>query len=134
MRHPVTRPLSVVLMFLGFSLSVSLFGQNRNAKKSTSSSSKTAAEATVQTTEGPAVKVKAHIEKERRTPSAGQTGADEGDSKPVETPSFRVMSHPREDRLVRGYAFHGDVRKLPQIPPEKFERPEFEEPASKPAP
>jgi hypothetical protein len=134
MRHPVTRTLSVVLMFLGFILSVSLFGQNRNAKKSTSSSSKTAAEVTLQTTEGPAVKVKAHIKKERRTPSAGQTGADEGDSKPLETPSFRVMSHPREDRLVRGHAFHGDVRTLPQIPPEKFERPEFEEPASKPAP
>ncbi len=44
------------------------------------------------------------------------------------------MSRPREDRLMRGKPFHGDLRTVPQILPEKFERPEFEEPKVTPVP
>ena len=36
--------------------------------------------------------------------------------------------HPHEDRLVRGMPFDGDVRALPAVGPEKFERPELEDP------
>ena len=45
-----------------------------------------------------------------------------------------VMRHPREEHLTRGKPFHGDVRTLPQVPPTKFERPEFEEPEVTPVP
>ncbi|MGB9105845.1 MAG: carboxypeptidase-like regulatory domain-containing protein, partial [Terriglobales bacterium] len=45
-----------------------------------------------------------------------------------------VMRHPREEHLTRGKPFHGDVRTLPQVPPTKFERPEFEEPKVTPVP
>src|SRR5436853_5901001 len=48
-------------------------------------------------------------------------------------PSDRPVHHPREDRLLRGKPFHGDVRTLPQVHPKKFERPEFEEPNLVPA-
>ena len=44
------------------------------------------------------------------------------------------MRHPREEHLTRGKPFHGDVRTLPQVPPTKFERPEFEEPEVTPVP
>ena len=47
-------------------------------------------------------------------------------------PKFGVMSHPREGRLRRGHAFYGDLRTLPQVPPRKFERPEFEAPVINP--
>ena len=49
-------------------------------------------------------------------------------------PKFQVMSHPQEGRLRRGHAFDGDLRTLPQVQPEKFERPEFEAPIIKPVP
>jgi hypothetical protein len=45
-----------------------------------------------------------------------------------------ILHHPREDRLRRGKPFHGDLRTLPQVRPEKFERPEFEEPELTPIP
>src|SRR5947209_1427715 len=43
-------------------------------------------------------------------------------------PGESTKHQPREDRLRRGHAFHGDLRTLPQARPQKFERPEFEEP------
>ncbi|HTC95383.1 MAG TPA: carboxypeptidase regulatory-like domain-containing protein [Terriglobales bacterium] len=49
-------------------------------------------------------------------------------------PAFKVMTHPVEHHLQRGSSFNGDVRTLPQIPPEKFERPEFEQPEITPVP
>jgi len=52
----------------------------------------------------------------------------------VKMPSFKVMTHPVEHHLQRGTPFNGDVRTLPQIPPEKFERPEFEQPEIVPVP
>ena len=134
MRHSVARSLSVVLMFFVFIASVSLFGQGQKSKKRPSNQA--APEASIlKADEGPGVKVTAPIKKERRTPSGAPAGAfQQSGSTPVETPAFRVMSHPREDRLVRGRSFHGDLRTLPQIRPEKFERPEFEEPAITPVP
>src|SRR5437763_891628 len=45
-----------------------------------------------------------------------------------------TMHHPREDRLRRGKPFHGDLRTLPQARPQKFERPELEEPELNPIP
>src|ERR1700694_3990869 len=134
MRRSVTRALSVVLMFFVFVSPVSFFGQTQKSEKPARSSSKEAPEAGIlHTDEGPAIRVPGHIKKERRTPSAaGRVPAEQDDSRPVETPAFRVMSHPREDRLVRGRPFHGDLRALPQIPPIKFERPEFEEPRRTP--
>ncbi|MGA2001516.1 MAG: discoidin domain-containing protein [Terriglobales bacterium] len=45
-----------------------------------------------------------------------------------------VVRHPREEHLTRGKPFQGDVRTLPQVPPTKFERPEFEEPEVTPVP
>lgn len=128
MRHSVTRTLSVMLMLVVLILPVFLVGQNQKAKKS----SKTAAEITLHTSEGPAIKVKAHIKKERKTPSGARTASDSGDLRPVEAPSFRVMSHPQEDSLVRGNSFHGDLRMLPQVQPEKFERAELEGPDANP--
>src|SRR6266849_2125632 len=53
---------------------------------------------------------------------------------PAEIPRFRVMTHPREDRLRRGRSFRGDLRNLPQVSPHKIERPEFEAPAIIPVP
>ncbi|HEY6251114.1 MAG TPA: hypothetical protein VI685_14225, partial [Candidatus Angelobacter sp.] len=38
------------------------------------------------------------------------------------------MTNPLEKRLERGQPFDGDVRDLPQAPPERFERPEREAP------
>src|SRR5205085_9410546 len=45
-----------------------------------------------------------------------------------------TVRHPREDRLRRGKPFHGDLRSLPQVRPEKLERPEVEEPELNPVP
>ena len=135
MRHSLARTLNVVLFLFAFLLPVSFFGQDLSAqaqgpKKPTPPSAKRAVkETTLQAAEdeGPAIKVKTPVRKDRRTPSADKD-QDQGDAKPVEVPAFRVMSHPREGRLIRGRAFHGDVRTLPQTPPQRFERPEFEEP------
>jgi mucin-19 len=128
---------SLLLLFV-FCLPLSLFGQDQNTKKPPRSSSKRAAkEVTLTAGEGPAISVKTPIRKDRRTPSAGHDRDEdqgEGDAQPAVAPGFRVMSHPREDRLVRGHDFQGDLRTLPQMPPEKFERPEFEEPKVTPVP
>jgi Carboxypeptidase regulatory-like domain/MBG domain len=140
MRHSFVRSLRVVLLvfFFFFYLLVPSFGQNQDAnakKKQAPSSRKAGAEKVLKADEGPAIRVKTPIRKDRRTPSAGGgQNQDQGDSQPAEAPSFRVMSHPREDRLVRGHSFEGDVRTLPQIAPEKFERPEFEAPKIAPVP
>src|SRR5260370_2676908 len=56
------------------------------------------------------------------------------EKRPSTAPAVRVMTPPTEHRLQRGKPFDGDVRTLPQIPPEKFERPEFEEPQVTPVP
>ncbi len=133
MRHSLARTLNVVLFLFAFLVPVSFFGQNQGPKKPTRSSGKTASETVLQADEGPLVKVKTPIRRELRTPSTDRE-QDQGDAKPVEAPSFRVMSRPREDRLKRGKPFHGDLRTLPQTPPEKFERPEFEEPKTTPVP
>ncbi len=130
MRHSVARTMCAVLLFSVFVLPVSLFGQTHNSKKATSSG-KAIPEITVQTTEGLAIRANAHIKKERRTQSGAQTGSDAGASNP-DLSRLRVTSRPREDRLRRGHAFHGDVRALPQIPPQRFERPEREDPESRP--
>jgi hypothetical protein len=129
-----SQTLCAVLVFLAFILPVSFFGQDQDSKKSTRSSSKATAERMVlKVDEGPALRVKGHIRKERRGPDLGTT-VDENDPQSAEIPSFRANSRPREDRLVRGHSFHGDLRTLPQIPPEKFERPEREEPQVSPVP
>src|SRR5258707_3437271 len=133
MRHSLARTLNVVLFLFAFLVPVSFFGQNQGPKKPTRSSGKTASETVLQADEGPLVKVKTPIRRELRTPSTDRE-QDQGDAKPVEAPSFRVMSRPREDRLKRGKPFHGDLRTLPQTQPEKFERPEFEEPKTTPVP
>jgi len=54
------------------------------------------------------------------------------DPQSAEIPTLRAMGRPREDHLIRGHSFDGDLRTLPQIPPEKFERPEREEPQASP--
>jgi hypothetical protein len=132
MRYSVSRSLSAVLMFFAFILPVSFFGQDQDSKKSTLSSGKPTAESIVlNADEGPTVKVRAHIRKERRAPGL-RTTSNENDPQSAENPNFSVTGHPREDRLVRGHAFYGDLRTLPQIPPEKFERPEREEPQASP--
>src|SRR6266700_586289 len=124
------RTLSAVLIFFVFVLPVSFLGQKQNLKTPTPTSRKTTRESRfVEVSDGLALKVKAQISKERRTPGLPTAGSNQ---QPGETPSFRVTSHPHEDRLVRGHAFHGDVRTLPQIPPEKFERPERQEPRVRP--
>src|SRR5258708_4814682 len=133
MRHFVSCAWSAVLFFVFF-LPVFFFGQSQGPKKQAPASGKhSAKETTLKADEGPLVKVEKPIRKERRTPGH-KADSDNGDAKPVETPSFRVMSRPREDRLMRGRAFHGDLRSLPRIPPVKFERPEFEEPQVTPVP
>jgi len=54
------------------------------------------------------------------------------DPNPASQSGIATLHHPREDRLVRGHSFHGDLRTLPQAPPQKMERPEFEEPVLNP--
>jgi len=44
----------------------------------------------------------------------------------------RVKSGPKEERLHRAKAFNGDLRNLPHRRPERFERPEREEPLPRP--
>src|SRR5579859_4369763 len=134
MRQFVSRTLPVVLMFVAFSLPISLFGQDQNSNKPAPPSEKVAPESgLLHANEGPARKVRGHLPKDLRAPGLPNT-SNAGDQLPAETSSFAVMSHPREDRLMRGSSFQGDLRTLPQIPPNKFERPEFEPPAIVPVP
>ena len=134
MSHLLPRTLSVVSMFFVFIVPVYLVGQDQNSKKQDPSSSNLSHERSLLISEeGPAHKVTEQIQKERLAPGPRNT-SDMGDPAPLETPSFRVMSHPREGRLRRGRAFHGDLRTLPQVPPQKFERPEFEAPKTIPVP
>ncbi|HET6843291.1 MAG TPA: Ig-like domain repeat protein [Candidatus Angelobacter sp.] len=130
MRHPAFHPLSGVLLVLSILLPLSFCGQNQAPKKPTRSSQ---SEPVLQADEGPVRRVKGHIPKDRRTFSARPASAPEDDTN-GEVSSFRVLSHPREDRLRKGHTFHGDLRTLPQIPPEKFERPELEGPEITPVP
>ena len=130
MRHPAFHPLSGVLLVLSILLPLSFFGQNPAPKKPGSSSR---SETVLHVDEGSVRRVKGHIPKDRRTFAAHPGSASEDDSS-GEVPSFRVLSHPREDRLRKGHTFHGDLRTLPQIPPEKFERPEHEGPEITPVP
>jgi uncharacterized repeat protein (TIGR01451 family) len=142
MRQLVARTLSAVLLLFVVCLPSSFFGQDQSTKKPIRSSSKTTAkEVTLRAGEGPVVRAKTPVRKDRRTPSAGRAqdeaqGEDqgEGDAQPAVAPSFRVMTHPREDLLVRGHEFQGDLRTLPPTPPEKFELPEFEGPKVTPVP
>jgi hypothetical protein len=68
---------------------------------------------------------------DQSTEQAVSTGTDPSLSNSSGVPT---LHHPREDRLRRGQPFHGDLRTLPQVRPEKFERPEFEEPELTPIP
>src|SRR5258708_7655432 len=124
--------MNAVLVLLALAITISVAQQKQKAGNP-ASSSVTTPETVLTASEGPAHRVKGHIQKDRRTPGAN-AGASQPGEIPLEDPTFRVMSHPREDRLMRGKAFHGDVRDLPQEKPLKFERPELEEPQIIPVP
>src|SRR6266852_5351545 len=131
MRHFAARTLRAMLLFsIILVLPQSFFGQTRNSKKSIPSARKVTTESDLKAEEGPALRVKGHIRKERRAP--GQTASDASNARPVGPAALRVTGRPREDRLERGHAFQGDLRTLPQIPPQKFERPEREGPLASP--
>src|SRR5882724_1288016 len=132
MRHSFLRAVSVAVLYaVVLFIPISSFGKNNHSKKPTGSPEKTTPETVLLTgSEGSALKVEAQISKDRRVPGLPTT--PNASSPPPQAPSFRATGRPREDRLLRGHAFHGDVRTLPQIPPEKFELPEREEPSPKP--
>jgi hypothetical protein len=136
MRHSFLRT-AIAVMFFVLILPFSLFGKSNHSKRPLPSSQKTTSEQILLTApelttpEVPSLNVAPQISRERRTPGIAAT-PDAGNPQPAGAPSFRATNHPREDRLVRGHAFHGDVRTLPQIPPEKFELPEREEPRPRP--
>src|SRR5205807_3118552 len=128
--------LSHVAFFLIFSvcLPTSFFAQDQHQDtnwKQARSSHKNSKETVLQADEGGLVRVTTPITKGRSITGSSQA---DGDAQMPQVPSFQVMSHPREHRLKRGKPFLGDLRALPQIPPEKFERPEFEEPKVAPIP
>src|SRR5262245_34019171 len=125
MRRFVARtPGAVLLLCFFFLLSILVLGQTQAAGTPNRAAKRTSSQATMKADRPAAIKVKTPLPKARKRPSLEQDA--DAPSKPVEAPGFRVMSHPREDRLVRGHSFEGDLRTLPQVPPEKFERPEFE--------
>jgi hypothetical protein len=133
MRHAFARSLSAVLMFVAL-LPGSFLGQNQNSEKPALSSDKTVPEiGLLKRDEGPAMSVDGGIPKGRLAPGL-PSPAGEASPQPVVAPTFRVMSHPREGRLRRGHSFDNDLRTLPQVAPEKFERPEVEEPQIIPVP
>src|SRR6267154_3834494 len=133
MRQCTARVRSVILFALTALLPFPFFAQDQHQdakqKHARSSNSK---EMVLQADEGDLVRVKTPIAKGRSIPGSSQ--ADGGAPQMPQVPTFQVMSHPREHRLQRGRSFRGDLRTLPQIPPEKFERPEFEEPKVAPIP
>jgi carboxypeptidase family protein len=134
MRHPV-RTLITSLLFFCLIVPVSFFGQTQaptqKAKKKTHASRKSSSEKVLLMDDGAAQRATTNARRDRKTPSGSRTEADDSDQ-PARPLTFRATGHPREDRLMRGRSFHGDVRTLPQIPPEKFERPEHEEPPFRP--
>src|SRR5258708_3412604 len=131
MRHSFLRVVSVAVLYaVVLFLPPSSFGTNNHSKKQTRSSGKTTPETVLLTSEGSALKVEAQISKDRRAPGLPTT--PNPGSPPAQARSWRATGRPREDRLLRGHAFHGDVRTLPQIPPTKFELPERDEPQPRP--
>src|SRR5437016_5943777 len=129
--------LSRVAFFLVFSLCLPIpfFAQDQHQdakQKYARSSHKNSKETVLQADDGGLVRVTTPIAKGRSIPGPSQ--ADGGAPQMPQVPSFQVMTHPREHRLQRGKPFRGDLRTLSQIPPEKFERPEFEEPKVAPIP
>src|SRR6266849_6039358 len=123
MRHSFLRAVSVAVLYaVVLFIPISSFGKNNHSKKPTRSPEKTTPETVLLTgSDGSALKVEAQIPKDRRAP--GLLTTPNASSPPVQAPSFRATGRPRQDRLLRGHAFHGDVRTLPWIPPEKFEVP-----------
>jgi hypothetical protein len=135
MRQCTARVRSVILFALTALLPFPFFAQDQHQdakQKHARSSHKNSKEMVLQADEGDLVRVKTPIAKGRSIPGSSQ--ADGGAPQMPQVPTFQVMSHPREHRLQRGRSFRGDLRTLPQIPPEKFERPEFEEPKVAPIP
>src|SRR5215831_3334450 len=134
MRRFVARTPGAVLLLLPiFFLPVFSFAQAQSAGKANRSGKRTPSQAPLKADRPSPMRAKTPLSRDRKSPSL-QQDASSGPSKPIEAANFRVMSHPREDRLVRGHSFDGDVRTLPQAPPEKFERPEFEAPQVTPVP
>src|ERR1700682_186062 len=136
MRLSVSRTLSAFVLFFVCALPVSFLAQTQQQTQATAAkkpthSRKTTHEKVLTAAEGTAQRAKPNGRRDRKPPSASRTEADDSDQ-PARPLTFRATGHPREDRLVRGDSFHGDVRTLPQIPPEKFERPEHEEPPFRP--
>src|SRR5258707_11877761 len=131
MRRSFPRTLIVVLMIFLPVFSVFINGQDQSSKNPTPPSAETVAETELLTTdEGPAARVTKPLQRGLRIPGLRTPVA--ADPQTAERPRFRVMTHPREGRLVRGHSFRGDLRNLPQISPQKFERPEFEAPVTTP--
>src|SRR5882724_983992 len=125
MRRSLPRTLIAVLMVFLPIFSVFINGQDQSSKNPT------VAETELLTTgEGPAARVTDPLTRGLRIP--GLLNPVAADPQTAERPRFRVMTHPREGRLVRGHSFRGDLRNLPQISPQKFERPEFEAPVTTP--
>jgi hypothetical protein len=103
MRHLVRRLSVGVCLFVSV-LPISFFGQSQGSKKPKYASVK--AESNIlHTDEGPAHKVKGPVSRDRRAPSGQADGANGAGAVPVEAPTFRVMSHPREEHLMRGHSF-----------------------------
>ncbi len=131
MRRSLPRTLIVVLMVILPVCSIFIHGQNQSSKTPTQTSVKAVVETELLTNdEGPAPRVTEPVQRGIRVPGLPIPAA--ADPQTAEIPRFRVMTHPREGRLVRGRSFHGDLRNLPQISPHKFERPEFEAPLTTP--
>src|SRR5262249_20113578 len=125
MRRFVARTPGAVLLLVVFLSSVFVSGQTKSSGKPKRVARRTSSDATLKADRPSAIKINTSLPRDRKSPSL-QQDASSGPSKPIEAANFKVMSHPREDRLVRGHSFEGDVRTLPQIPPQKFEQPEFE--------
>ena len=126
MSHIVSRTLSAFVLFAVFALPVSFLAQTQQqtqapAAKKPTHSRKSTSEKVLTANGGAAQRAKTNGRRDRKTSSASQAGADDSDQ-PARPLTFRATDHPREDRLVRGHSFHGDVRTLPQIPPARSER------------
>jgi len=60
--------------------------------------------------------------------AAKQDGDRDRAKAPTAPAATEVLRNPQESRLVQARGWDGDLRSLPQIPPEKVERPEREQP------